>query len=190
MGRWEPNTRQRLELAALELFAERGYESTTVAEITERAGVTKRTFFRYFADKREVLFSGQEALSQLFTDAIEGAPESATPIEVMAAGLDAVSVLFPPERLELVRRRQAIIAANTDLQERELLKLATVTTVMAAALGERGLPGPVARLTAEVGSLAFTTGFARWIAPDNNRPYAELAREALEELRVASAALS
>src|SRR5664279_6325141 len=112
MGRWKANARERLEQAALELLLERGYERATVAEITERAGLTKRTFFRHFADKREVLFSGQETLYKLFVVAIVSAPASATAIDAIGAALEAASAVFPPERRELARQRQAIIAGN------------------------------------------------------------------------------
>ncbi|MDQ6790316.1 MAG: TetR family transcriptional regulator, partial [Candidatus Dormibacteraeota bacterium] len=89
MGRWEPDARGRLEQAALALYAERGFEQTTVAEIAKRAGLTERTFFRYFADKREVLFSGAAALQELLARVVAGAPESAAPMEAVAAALDA-----------------------------------------------------------------------------------------------------
>src|SRR5206468_12417027 len=100
MSRWEPNARERLVRAAVESFLDRGYDNVTVAEITERAGLTKRTFFRHFADKREVLFAGQEPLSRMFAEAIAGAPGSATPIEAIAAALEAPSAVFGPDRRE------------------------------------------------------------------------------------------
>src|SRR5215217_8219895 len=89
MARWEPNAEGRLREAAMELFAERGYEQTTVADIAERAGLTSRTFFRYFADKREVLFSSKEAFEQPLVDALEAAPAGAPPMAAVAAALDA-----------------------------------------------------------------------------------------------------
>lgn len=177
-------------LAALELFAEHGYDSTTVAEIAERAGLTKRTFFRYFTDKREVLFWGQETLSRLFTDAIASAPESAAPIDAISAALVAAQVAFGPERREWVLKRQAVVADNPELQERELLKSAALTAAIADALRERGVEDPAAGLAAEVGNLAFRTAFARWADPGNERGFAELARETLQELRTASSALA
>src|SRR5260370_1993077 len=125
MGRWEPGARGRLERAALELYGERGFEQTTVAEIAARAGLTERTFFRHFADKREVLFAGSTALRDLIVDAVVGAPASATPIEAIAAGLDAATVAFTRERREHARRRQAIIAANAELRERALTTMAS-----------------------------------------------------------------
>src|SRR6516165_11126615 len=123
MGRWEPNARGRLERAALELYVERGFEQTTVAEIAAQAGLTERTFFRYFADKPEVLFSGAAALEELMVNAATAAPASAGPLEAAAAALDAAAQLLQ-ERREFSRHRQAVIAANPELLERELKKMA------------------------------------------------------------------
>src|SRR6476660_8792719 len=120
MVRWEPNARGRLEQAALELYRARGYDSTTVAEIAERAGLTERTFFRYFTDKREVLFGGSGALQELLVSAVATAPDSAAPIEAVAAALDAAGA-FLQERRAFARQRQAVIAATTEMQERELI---------------------------------------------------------------------
>src|SRR5947208_9266691 len=116
MGRWLPDARVRLQEAALALYGERGYEETTVAEIAERAGLTKRTFFRYFADKREVLFSGSAQLQQLIVDAVVAAPATASPLDAVAAGLDAAAARF--DMRELSAARQRIIAAHPELQER------------------------------------------------------------------------
>src|SRR3981189_380122 len=119
MVRWEPNARGRLEQAAVELYSERGFEQTTVAEIAKRAGLTERTFFRHFADKREVLFAGAEDLQELLVSAVGNAPDSAAPIAAVGAGLLAAAALLQ-ERREFSRQRQAVIAANPELQEREL----------------------------------------------------------------------
>ena len=135
MGRWEPDARGRLEQAALALYGERGFEQTTVAEIAERAGLTERTFFRHFADKREVLFWGAGALQELLVSTVASAPDSAAPIDAVAAALEAAGALLQ-ERREFARQRQAIIAANAELQERELIKLAS----LASALAERAAP--------------------------------------------------
>src|SRR6202012_892571 len=94
MGRWAPGAKGRLSEAAMELFDERGFEATTVADIAERAGLTKRTFFRYFGAKREVLFSASEALRDAFVEAIGAAPAKAAPLDAIAAGLDAMADLF------------------------------------------------------------------------------------------------
>src|SRR4051794_66180 len=125
MGRWEPDARGRLAVAALELYAERGYEQTTVADIAERAGVTERTFFRHFADKREVLFDGSATLQETVVKAIAAAPEDAAPIEAVGAAFEHAAVLLE-ERRAFARLRAATIAANPSLLERELLKLAAL----------------------------------------------------------------
>ena len=189
MGRWEPNARERLERAALALFTEHGYDATTVAEIADRAGLTKSTFFRHFADKREVLFGGQDMLAERFTEAIATAPPEASVIDCLAAALAAAAVAFTTERHDLAPRRRAVIAANSELQERELLKRARLAGAMASALSARGADDVTARLAAEVGVLAFSTAYARWAAPDNQRPFTEIAHEALRGLRVRAAAL-
>jgi AcrR family transcriptional regulator len=181
MGRWEPNGRGRLAQAALELYVERGFDQTTVAEIAERAGLTERTFFRHFADKREVLFDGSGALQQLMVDAVAGAPESASPLEATAAALDAVAEMFD-ERRDFSRRRQAVISANPELQERELIKLARLTEAIAATLRERGVGEPAATLAAQVGIGVFHVSFQRWVAPGETRKLAELMREGVAEL--------
>jgi AcrR family transcriptional regulator len=189
MSRWEPNTRERLLDAALDLFGERGYDDVTVAEIAERAGLTRRTFFRHFTDKREVLFAGQEPLSRILAETIAAAPAAATPIEAIAAALTAAAEAFGPERRERGRQVQSVVSGHSDLRERELLKHATLTGAMAGALRERGVADPAAGLAAEIGGLAFSTGFHRWIAPGSDRAFAELAREALDELVAATATL-
>lgn len=183
MGRWEPGTRLRLQRTALDLFLERGFDDTTVAAIAARAGVTERTFFRYFGDKREVLFDGQEALLTTFVAAVEDAPPGTSVMELIALALDSVGELFPAERQEYSRRRQAAIDATPSLQERELLKLAVMTASMADALRARGTPDPRATLAAETAITVFQVSFPRWRAEDPPRDLVELQRETLAELR-------
>jgi AcrR family transcriptional regulator len=190
MGRWEPNTRERLERAALALFAEHGYDATTVAEIADRAGLTKSTFFRHFADKREVLFGGQDMLAQAFTDAIRTAPPAATTADCLAAALEAAAVAFTPERHDLAPQRRAVIAANSELQERELLKRARLSSAMTDALSARGAEETTARLAAQLGVLAFSTAYARWAEPVNRQPFTEIAHAALSGLLARAASLS
>jgi AcrR family transcriptional regulator len=182
MSRWEPDARGRLERAALELYNERGFDQTTVAEIAERAGLTERTFFRYFADKREVLFWGQDRLRELYVNTIEAAPDSAAPLDAVAAALEAAVPVFR-ERRELVRQRQAVIAANPGLQERELLKRAALASAMADALRRRGVPDPAASLAAEVGVIAFKTAYARWVSAPDEQDLSRLIRESLDQLK-------
>jgi len=186
MGRWEPNARGRLEQAALELYVERGYEQTTVAEIAERAGLTERTFFRHFADKREVLFAGAGALQELLVTAVSGAPDAVAPLEAVAAALEAAGALLQ-ERREYSRRRQSVIDANPALQERELIKLAALASALAGALRRRGVTGPAASLTAEAGIAVFKIAFERWISETGQSDLPRLIRESLDELRTVTA---
>ncbi|MER5383382.1 TetR family transcriptional regulator [Streptomyces sp. NPDC002688] len=165
MGRWQPDARGRLERAALELYVERGFERTSVAEIAERAGLTERTFFRHYADKREVLFAGSSALQEVLVGAVAGAPEPVTPMEAVAAALEAAAGVLQ-ERQEHARRRQAVIDANTELQERELIKLAALSTALADALRQRGVDDATASLSAEVGIAVFKIAFRRWVEQD------------------------
>jgi len=189
MARWEPNARERLERAALALFTEHGYDATTVAEIADRAGLTKSTFFRHFTDKREVLFGGQDLLLQVFTDAIKAAPPAATAVDCLAAALEAAAVAFTPERHDLAPQRRAVIAANSELQERELLKRARLSAAMADALRARGTDETTARLAADVGVLGFSTAYMRWAAPENTQPFTAIARAVLRELQTSATSL-
>jgi AcrR family transcriptional regulator len=187
MGRWQPDARGRLEQAALALYGERGFDNTTVADIAERAGLTKRTFFRYFADKREVLFWGAKSLEELIVGAVGAAPPSAAPLDAVAAALDASAPMFE-ERREFAARRQQIIAANPELQERELIKLASLSRAVAEALRRRGVGDPTATLTAEAGMTVFRVAFERWVGESNEQPLRVLIRESLEDLRAVAAA--
>jgi AcrR family transcriptional regulator len=186
MSRWEPEARARLEQAALALYAERGFEQTTVAEIANRAGLTERTFFRHFADKREVLFGGAGRLTELLVGSVAGAPDSAAPIDAIAVALETAAALLQ-ERHEFSRRRQTIIDAHAELQERELIKLASLASALAAALRRRGVSDPAASLAAEAGVAAFKIAFARWINETNQADLPRIVRESLDELKAVTA---
>ena len=186
MGRWEPNARGRLEAAALDLYTEVGFEQTTVAQIAARAGLTERTFFRHFADKREVLFWGRNALEETVVDTIAGLPESVGPFDAAAEGLAAPATLFEVRR-DLARKRQAVIAANPALRERELIKLASLGSAVAEALHRRGVPDPAAVLAAEAAIAAFKIAFERWIAAPDDRRFAQFVRESVDELKAVTA---
>ena len=163
MTRWLPDARGRLTVAAIALYGERGFEQTTVAEIAERAGVTERTFYRHFSDKREVLFGGSGALQATVIGAIEAAPPGRAPIDVMGDAMASAAALMQPGR-DHSRGRAAVIEANPSLQERELLKLATLSAASAEALRGRGVPTLAAAVAAEAGVTVFKLGFERWIA--------------------------
>jgi AcrR family transcriptional regulator len=180
MARWEPNGRLRLREAALELYAERGYERTTAAEIAERAGLTERTFFRHFGDKREVLFEGEAALQELLVATVEGS-DASQPRAALAQGLQAMAVSLAPRRDDL-RRREAIISAHPELRERELIKLASLSGALADALQGRGLDPATARLAGEVSIALFRVAFERWIADADERELIEHVGDALGQL--------
>jgi AcrR family transcriptional regulator len=182
VGRWEPNSRGRLEQAALELYVERGFENTTVAEIAARAGLTERTFFRHFADKREVLFAGSTALEELLANRVEAAPQPTAPIDAVLSALEDAGAMIQ-QRGDWSQRRQAVITANAELRERELIKLAALASAMAAALRRRGVKEPAASLTAEAGMAAFKVGFERWVQNPRNRNLPRLIRESLDQLK-------
>ncbi|MFL0360746.1 TetR/AcrR family transcriptional regulator [Curtobacterium flaccumfaciens] len=191
MVRWQPGARERLVLAAVDLFSEQGYDETTVAQITERAGVTKSTFFRHFPDKRELLVAGQETLSRLLAEGITGAPADATPLDAVGAGLERASDEMGPLNRELGPRLRAAVAASAELQERDALKSVGMAAAMTDALVGRGVPDAPARLAAEMGVLAFKQGFERWSGvgrADDDR-LADHATAALAELRAAAAQL-
>jgi AcrR family transcriptional regulator len=178
-------------LAAVDLFTEQGYDATTVAQIAERAGVTKSTFFRYFSDKRELLVAGQETLSRLLAEGIAEAPANASPLEAVAAGLERASSAMGPMSRELAPRLKAAVAASAELQERDALKTVSLAAAMTTALVARGVPDSTAAIAAEFGVLAFKRGFAEWSEGDRGAED-ELARytlAALDELRAASASL-
>jgi AcrR family transcriptional regulator len=186
MGRWQPDARGRLLRAALELYGERGFERTTVAEIAARAGLTERTFFRHFADKREVLFAGADALTDVLVEAVAAAPAELAPIDLAAAGVRAAGAVIQ-EGGELAHRRAPIIAASAELQERELIKLASLSATLAAQLRLRGVAEPAASLAAEAGVAAFKTGFQRWIDEQPEEDLPRLIDASLDELRAVAA---
>jgi AcrR family transcriptional regulator len=186
MSRWEPDARGRLEQAALALYGERGFEQATVAEIAARAGLTERTFFRHFTDKREVLFAGAGQLQAFLVSTLASAPDSAAPIDAVAAALEAAGALLQ-ERREYAGQRQAIIAANVELQERELIKLASLASAMTDTLRQRGVTDPAASLAAEAGIAVFKIAFERWTSEPGQADLPQLIRESLDELKAVTA---
>jgi AcrR family transcriptional regulator len=186
MSRWEPDAAGRLMKAAITLFAEDGYEETTVAEIAERAGLTKRTFFRYFSDKREVLFSGSGELGDLWLGAVTAAPAEATPLAVVTAGFDPVAQMFS-ERHDFARVRSRIIEGNPELKERELIKLQTLADAIKAALIDRGVLENAAALAAQAGVTVFHVAFASWVQQEDPTAFRRLMDESLQELRSVTA---
>lgn len=190
VGRWEPNAGMRLVRAAIDLFSEQGYDATTVPEIAERAGLTRATFFRYFPDKREVLFAGQHVHSSLLTEGIATAPGQATPLEAVAAALDALTAGFTPEQREFGPHLREVIATTPELQERAAFKRAGLAAAMASALGRRGVPDTTAALAAELGVLAFYRGFERWTDSRDDESFPAVVRRELDELRTTITTIS
>ena len=182
MGRWEPDARGRLAKAAMALYAEQGFEQTTVAEIAARAGLTERTFFRHFADKREVLFYGMEMMRDLLVRAVAAAPASATAMDAVGAAFEAAGSMLQ-ENPERVRLRDAIVSANAELRERELIKLAAFASAVAGALRDRGIPEPAASVAAETGAAVFKVAFARWVSEAGQPDLPGIFRELMAELR-------
>lgn len=186
MARWEPNAPQRLAVAALNLFAEHGYDAVTVDEIARAAGVTRRTFFRHFPDKREVLFDQGPGVQERFAAGLAAAPADAPPLDVVAAGLAEVSAVLQ-DRRAFARRRQAVIATTPELEERELAKLASWSAAGAAALRDRGVAEPTATLASETAMAAFRVAFARWATADDAPPLGDVVAETLAALRTLAA---
>jgi AcrR family transcriptional regulator len=186
MTRWEPGAPERLNAAALDLYASKGFEETTVAEIAQAAGLTERTFFRYFSDKREVLFAGSELLEQKFVEGAATAPTDATPLEVVRAAVAASAASFPDDRRDYSRLRSTIIAANPALAERELRKMSTLSAALTAALRDRGIPEPAATLAAQSGVTVFRVSFAEWIAAGSARSFADIQNRMFAELSALS----
>jgi AcrR family transcriptional regulator len=189
VSRWAPDARERLEAAALDLFVENGYEETTVAQIADRAGLNRATFFRHFADKREVLFGGEDVLAGLFADGIRAASPDATLTECLRAALAAASAAMTPQQRAKAAQRVLVVAANTEVRERGLLKHARIAQSISAALLDRGADELTARLGAEVGLLAFSVAVERWMGSGQDEPFAVLAEAALSDLRVRAAEL-
>jgi len=172
----------------MELFQERGYVGTTVGEIAARAGLTERTFFRYFADKREVLFSGSSDLVRGVVERIESAPRDASPLDVVASAFEVTGdELIGHRDLHFVRARYALVAQHAEIQERELIKLASLAVAVTKALHARGVTEPAASLTAEAGLAVFKIGFERWVTERKPKDLAAHIRAAVDVLKAITA---
>jgi AcrR family transcriptional regulator len=186
MSRWEPNARGRLEEAAYELFLGRGYDQTTVADIAKRAGLTERTFFRHYADKREVLFGGAGALHDELLRALDEVSPELPPIEAVRIAVETISALMHGRR-QLARERRRIIAAHPDLRERDLNKRSSLTGALEAGLRRRGVAESAASLAAEMGIAVFYSGFDRWLDDPAERELTEIVHERFDELKAVAA---
>ncbi|MFL6124907.1 TetR/AcrR family transcriptional regulator [Actinophytocola sp.] len=186
MGRWEPGASGRLREAALALYLEHGFEQTMVADIAERAGVTARTFFRYFADKREVLFDASPELEEKSLAALEAAPATASPLDLVEAALDAAADVIGHNR-ELARKRHAVIMANAELRERELMKVAHMSAALADGLRRRGIGDTEASLAAETGAAVYRVAFQRWVDAADDLDLRDAVRQSFAQLRTLTA---
>jgi AcrR family transcriptional regulator len=187
MGRWQADSRGRLTEAALALYSERGFDQTTAAQIAEQAGLTERTFFRHFADKREVLFGGSALLQERIVTGVAAAPASDGPLDAVSRGLEAAAAMLGEFRRDLSRQRQAVIAANPELRERELAKLADYAATVAVVLHQRGVSEPQATLAAEAGMTVLRLALQRWASGDDGRDLAAIMRDSVAELRAVAA---
>ncbi|MEO8529075.1 MAG: TetR family transcriptional regulator [Pseudolysinimonas sp.] len=178
MGRWEPGARDRLADAALELFAESGFAATTVPQITARAGLTTRTFFRHFADKRDVLFADEDEIPLAITGLLAVAPLATATIEVIGAGLRGLVPDYEPRRDQL-RARRLVIQSDDSLLERDLRKLSVMSAAMVAGFRQRGADGRTADVEARIGTTLFGLAYERWLAPGEVRSLEELIDETL-----------
>jgi AcrR family transcriptional regulator len=187
MGRWQPDSQGRLQEAALDLYSERGFEQTTAAQIADRAGLTERTFFRHFADKREVLFGGSAQLKERIVAGVAGAPAQSGALDAVACGLAAAAAMLGEFRRDLSRKRQAVITANPELRERELAKLDDYAAAVAATLRQRGVREPRATFAAEAGMTVLREALRQWVSEDEARDLIAIMRDSVAELRILAA---
>lgn len=183
MSRWEPDARERLEQAAIELFLEQGFARTSVPQITARAGLTTRTFFRHFADKREVLFAGEEEIPELIKRQMAGAPAELGPMALVAAGLLTMAETMFAGRWEQLRTRRRVVDSDEGLRERELRKLAAMADAITEGFRARGCDELTSVLAARTAVTAFNVGVDRWLRADHEQPLGELVQETLSALR-------
>ena len=172
--------RQRLRQAALELYRDQGFAGTTAAQIAARAGVTGRTFFRHFADKREVLFE-EEALRATLVAALDGAPDVSDPFEALRLALGSAEPLLQENRPTADLRRE-VIAATPALQERALAKAAALTDHLAATLRRRGVEDRSASLAAQIAMTACSDAASAWDA-DPSQPFTSHLDRAFDDVR-------
>jgi AcrR family transcriptional regulator len=186
VSRWEPNARERLESAALELFVEQGFAETTVPQITARAGLTTRTFFRHFSDKREVLFAGENQVPEIIRAAIAASPPGLDPMELVERGFDDFAAAQFDGRHASLKARQVVVQGDASLIERELQKSASLAEAMRQGFLERGVDDLTATLSAHLCSAVFTVAIQRWLA-SGEQPFAPLLHDTLRQLRAVAA---
>ena len=190
MGRWEPDAQGRLLRAALELFSERGYEATTTAQIAERAGLTKTTLFRLFADKREIVFQGQGVLVALVKQGVEEAPADASATSLTTNGLRVLSSAHGEEQRRIGRLLDPILATSDELNERAIYKRFAITEALETALIDRRVDSWQAGILADLGVRAYYAGYALWVVSHDSPPLIDYVQAQFQKLQGASARLS
>jgi AcrR family transcriptional regulator len=181
MSRWEGDAAGRLERAALELFGERGFDRTTVAEIAKRAGLNERSFYRYFSDKREVLFSGGDELKLRLEQSLREEPSDTGPLDALLAALEDSADVFRPKELLLIRKR--VIDANPELRERELIKMDVIYAALVSALRDRGEDATTARIATDLALSVWRVAAERCLQSDDDTTFAAEVRDATRHLR-------
>jgi AcrR family transcriptional regulator len=183
MARWQPDARGRLQEAAMTLFVERGYNDVTVEDIARKAGLTKRSFFNHFADKREVMFSSVDAFEERVLAELANAETNPDALDTAVSAFTRAAA--PMEDFaELARARRALIDSSSELQERELMKLASTTAKVADALVARGVARREAMFVAQAATAVFTTAVEEWACRPEGGLAASIHR-ALGDLRAA-----
>lgn len=167
MSRWQPDARGRLERAAIELFLSKGFPDTTVPEIADRAGLTTRTFFRHFSDKREVLFGAEAELPGVVSGVLADAPSDLTPLGLVEFGLTRVAASRFDGLRDFLRARRSIIVTDVGLQERELRKNAALGDVIRESLASRGYDTLAGSIAARIAVAVFTLSLDRWLDGDD-----------------------
>jgi AcrR family transcriptional regulator len=176
------NARERFESAAFSLFGKKGYATTTVPEIAAKAGLTERTFYRYFTDKREVMFWRAEAHQATIANEIARAPAGVHPLTTVACAFESVAPFIDGHR-PLVKLRQRLISTHGDLHERELMKLHMLASAIDLALQQCGVQASLSRIIAEIGSAIWKVALENWCADKRKRSFAEHVQAALSEFQ-------
>jgi AcrR family transcriptional regulator len=183
MSRWQPDARGRLERAALELFARQGFAETTVPEITAEAGLTTRTFFRHFADKREVLFAAEAGLPPFIAQLMAEAPAELDPYDTLTHSLETVAATRFDGLLDFLIARRAVIRSDAGLRERELRKQEVLAEAIKQGFLDRGVDEVTSALVGRMAAVVFNVSLDRWLDLGGTRTLLDLMREHLAVTR-------
>ncbi|WP_407572528.1 TetR/AcrR family transcriptional regulator [Deinococcus altitudinis] len=183
MARWKKGAQDRLEQAALALFLEQGFAETTVPQIAVRAGLTTRTFFRHFADKREVLFAGDEAVPALVQSLIAQAPPDTRPVPLILSHLGPFAETVFGHRRDVLLLRSRIISLDQGLEERKLQKMAMLRAAIVDGFLHRQVDELTATLAADLAMMVLGTALTRWLTAGESRPLSSVLAEVLIAFR-------